>query len=115
MVTVWITRGISGGEGEKRTVPGTSTEPTLVTLARSVYKVVVAVKTIALVVLTTELETTSAVVATDVVSIALVMVEMAMEPVPAGPEKTEILSPEGAAVEPLMVWRLNGLDPEFTV
>ena len=86
--------------------------PTLVTFARLEYKVVVVVNTRTLVVLCTALEMTSAVVGIDVVISALVMVEMGNEPVPAGPEKTDILSPAGTLGEPLMVWTLKGFSPE---
>jgi len=98
-----------------RTVPGTSTEPTLVTPARSAYKVVVEFNTRTLVVLSTRLDTTRTVVGTDVVTSASVIVEIGSNPLPAGPEKTEILCPAGTDVDPLTVWRLNGLSPEATV
>jgi hypothetical protein len=126
--TVWTTRANSppetrgktgncgGGEGEEgTTVPGTSTEPTIVTFAKLEYKVVAVVKTRTVVVLSTALDTTTVVVGTEVVTRALVMVATGKKPDPAGPEKTEILSPAGAEAVPLTVWTLNGLLPVATV
>ena len=63
----------------------------------------------------TALDTTRAVVGTDVVKTASVMVEIGVNPLPPGPVKTDILVPAGTDVDPLTVWRLNGLSPEAMV